>query len=116
RITPPALDFQIVEAPAELKTGSLIDYKVRIRGIPLRWQSEITVWEPPHRFVDSQRRGPYRVWRHEHTFEEQSGGTLTKDCVEYDVWGGRLIQRLFVARDLERIFNYRRERLREFFS
>ena len=115
-ITPPKLDFHIVEAPAELKAGSLIEYRLRVRGIPFRWQSEISVWEPPYRFIDVQRRGPYRSWSHEHTFHEQSGGTLTKDAVQYDVLGGRWIQGLFVAGELEKIFNYRRARMLEIFG
>lgn len=115
-ITPPTLDFHIVKAPAKLEAGSLINYRLRLRGIQFRWQSEITVWEPPHRFVDVQRRGPYRSWHHEHTFREQSGGTLSKDIVQYEVLGGKWVQRLFVARELERIFNYRRDRLLEIFG
>jgi ligand-binding SRPBCC domain-containing protein len=115
-ITPPKLDFRIVKAPAMLQAGSLIDYRLRVRGIQFSWQSEISVWEPTRRFVDIQRRGPYRSWSHEHTFQEQAGGTLTKDSVEYNVLGGQWVQRLFVARELEKIFNYRRDRLREIFG
>lgn len=96
--------------------GTIIDYRLRWHGIPLRWQSEITVWEPPHRFVDEQRRGPYRFWRHEHTFSESSGGTVVGDLVEYAVWGGPPVARLFVAPDLERIFSYRHERLKALFG
>jgi len=58
--------------------------RLRLRGIPIRWQSEITAWEPPHRFVDEQRRGPYRAWIHEHTFEERGGETIARDRVQYD--------------------------------
>ena len=80
-----------------------------MRGIPLRWRSEITAWEPPFRFVDEQRRGPYRLWIHEHRFEEENGGTVMTDHVRYAVLGGELVNRLFVRRDLERIFAYGRE-------
>jgi len=89
---------------------------LRLRGIPLRWQSEITVWEPPRRFVDRQTRGPYSLWVHEHIFKEQDGGTLIGDRVEYAVPGGRLAQKLLVAPDLERIFKYRHQVLQELFS
>ena len=66
-ITPEWLNFQILTpAPIQIRAGTLIDYQLRIRGIPVRWQTEITVWEPPHRFVDVQKRGPYRQWIHEH--------------------------------------------------
>ena len=58
-----------------MRVGLLIDYRLRVRGTPLRWRSEITAWEPPHRFVDEERRGPYRLWQHEHLFEERDGGT-----------------------------------------
>ncbi|HZA25273.1 MAG TPA: SRPBCC family protein, partial [Dehalococcoidia bacterium] len=65
-ITPPWLRFKVLTvSPIEMKEGTVIDYRLRLRGIPLRWQSQITVWEPPHRFVDQQRRGPYRLWVHE---------------------------------------------------
>lgn len=82
----------------------------------MRWESEITVWEPPLRFVDEQRRGPYRSWIHEHTFEEKQGGTLVRDRVHYSVWGGVLIDWLFVRRDVKRIFEYRIGRLHSLFE
>jgi ligand-binding SRPBCC domain-containing protein len=94
----------------------LIDYRLRLYGIPLHWQSEMCVWEPPHRFVDRQIQGPYRVWIHEHTFTELNGGTLVADTVEYAAPGGILVQKLFLARDLRRIFAYRHERLRKRFG
>jgi ligand-binding SRPBCC domain-containing protein len=97
--------------PIEMKVGQLIDYRIRLRGFPLRWRSEITAWEPPARFVDEQRRGPYRRWVHEHQFQEQDGGTRVTDAVRYAVWGGRLAEALFVRPDLERIFAFRREKL-----
>ena len=102
--------------PLQMKSGVLIDYRLRLYGIPLHWQSEICVWEPPHRFVDRQIRGPYRVWIHEHTFAELNGGTLVGDTVEYAAPGGILVQKLFLARDLRRIFAYRHERLRKRFG
>ena len=76
RITPPwsASAFSPPRRSA-MRVGLLIDYKLRIRGLPVRWQTEITAWEPHRRFVDEQRRGPYKFWRHEHTFEECDGGT-----------------------------------------
>ena len=74
KITPPWLKFWIVSPrPIEMQTGTLIDYKLRLKELPLRWQSEISVWDPPYCFVDEQRKGPYRVWKHEHRFEEQTG-------------------------------------------
>jgi ligand-binding SRPBCC domain-containing protein len=82
----------------------------------MRWQSEITVWEPPHRFVDEQRKGPYRLWRHEHRFEPRDGGTLATDHVQYAVWLDWLVHPLLVRRDVERIFAFRQEKLREKFG
>jgi ligand-binding SRPBCC domain-containing protein len=99
-----------------MKSGVLLDYRLRLYGIPLHWQSEICVWEPPHRFIDRQIRGPYRVWIHEHTFTEHRGGTLVGDTVDYAAPGGILVQKLFLARDLKRIFAYRHERLRKRFG
>jgi len=116
-LTPGWLHFEILTAlPLQMKSGVLIDYGLRLYGIPLHWQSEICVWEPPHRFVDRQIRGPYRVWIHEHTFAELNGGTLVADTVEYATPGGILVQTLFLARDLRRIFAYRHERLRKRFG
>ncbi len=116
-LTPPWLSFHIVEPEKlDMREGALIDYKLKLHGIPLRWRSEITVWEPPHRFVDVQVRGPYRMWHHEHRFTEVEGGTLVEDRVRYAVWGGALIEKLFVAPDLTRIFKYRQERLLELFD
>ena len=111
-LTPPWLRFRILTPqPVAMRCGLRIDYRISLRGLPLPWQSEITAWEPPHRFVDEQRRGPYRLWVHEHLFREQDGGTEIVDRVRYAVPGGRLIERLFVDRDLARIFDYRQERI-----
>lgn len=113
-ITPPWLHFQVLTPrPISMVSGTTIDYRLRLHRIPVKWRSEISVWEPPFRFVDRQLLGPYRLWHHQHTFAEQYGGTLVKDRVEYAVPGGPLVHRLFVRRDLERIFAYRRQRLAE---
>ena len=82
----------------------------------MRWRSLISLWEPPFRFVDEQVRGPYRYWRHEHRFEAVEGGTLVSDTVDYRVPGGRVVNRLFVQPDVERIFRYRQEKLGEIFA
>jgi ligand-binding SRPBCC domain-containing protein len=111
-ITPPWLRFQVATpGPIAITAGTLIDYRLRIHGFPLRWQSRISEWAPPHRFVDEQTRGPYRRWRHEHVFESAAEGTLCRDVVDYDVLGGRVINQLLVQPDLRRIFRYRCERL-----
>lgn len=113
-ITPPWLNFHVITpAPLELRAGSIIDYKLRLRGLPLRWRSVIAAWEPPHRFVDEQVRGPYRMWHHEHVFEECDGGTLVKDAVDYSVPGGAVVHALLVRRDVQQIFQFRTKKLAE---
>lgn len=119
-ITPPWLHFHIeTPRPIDMRQGALIDYRLRIRGVPIRWKTEITAWDPPHRFVDEQLSGPYRLWIHEHVFEEDGDGTIVEDHVRYAVpFGplGSLANRLLVARDLRAIFGYREARLREVFG
>jgi len=101
---------------ASVGPGTRIEYRLRLHGIPLRWRSRISDWDPPRRFVDVQERGPYRLWRHEHVFERREGGTLVRDRVEYAVPGGWVVDRLFVRRDLARIFEYRSRALQELFG
>jgi ligand-binding SRPBCC domain-containing protein len=116
RITPPWLDFEVLGlSDRQMREGLLIDYRLRIHGIPIRWRSEVTAWDPPRRFVDEQRRGPYRLWIHEHTFEARGDSTLVRDHVQYSVPGGVIVQKLFVARDVRRIFAFRRQKLEELF-
>ena len=116
-LTPPWVKFQILTPlPIEMRTGTLIDYRLRVHGLPLKWRSEISVWEPLSRFVDEQRQGPYRYWHHDHCFTREGEGTLVKDMVHYGVPGGRLIHTLFVAPDLRRIFGFRQQKLREMFG
>ena len=111
-ITPPWLRFQMVSAGAvPMKPGALIDYKLRVHGFAIRWRTRITEWDPPFRFVDEQLRGPYRLWVHEHEFEPRDGGTLVRDRVRYAVPFDFLVHKLFVARDVTRIFAYRSEHL-----
>jgi ligand-binding SRPBCC domain-containing protein len=115
-LTPPWLRFSILSpGPIAMKAGTRIRYRVRLHGIPMRWESEITIWEPLYRFVDEQRSGPYRRWTHEHQFLEHDGGTKVWDTVQYSVVGGLLVNRLFVATDLDRIFEFRRQKVAEIF-
>ena len=116
RLTPPWLGFEILTPrPIAMRVGALIDYRLRVHHIPLRWRTEITAWEPPVSFVDEQLRGPYRLWHHTHTFTEQAGGTAVHDRVRYAVLGGVLVQKLLVERDVRTIFAYREKVLRELF-
>jgi len=116
-LTPPWLNFEVLTpAPIVMRAGLLIDYRIKIHGIPIRWRTEIVEWNPPHQFVDVQLSGPYTLWHHTHTFTEREGGTLCRDDVRYRPRGGALMNWLFVRRDVERIFEYRQKRLREIFS
>ena len=91
-LTPDFLNFKIITPePILMKEGLLIDYKIGLHGIPLKWRSEITKWDPPYSFVDEQRKGPYKFWHHLHTFKEQDGKTLVLDKVNYGVLGGSII-------------------------
>ena len=81
-ITPPWVRFEVLTPkPVQMKPGALIDYRIRVHGLPIRWRTEITEWNPPHRFVDVQIRGPYTLWHHTHSFEERDHGTLCRDHV-----------------------------------
>ena len=116
RLTPPFLKFRILTPPPiVMQPGTLIDYRISLHGLPMRWRSEITEWRPPYAFVDEQRRGPYKRWVHRHTFSEEAGGTLVGDDVQYDVMGGALVHRMLVQGQLEKIFNYRVAVLDELF-
>ncbi len=121
-LTPEWLRFHLVtQPPPAMAAGTRLEYRLRLRGVPVRWQSEITVWEPPFRFVDEQRIGPYRVWIHEHRFAgerrpDREPVVVASDKVDYAVPGGRLVNRLLVVGDLRRIFAYRTERLHERFG
>jgi ligand-binding SRPBCC domain-containing protein len=113
-LTPPWLKFRILTPrPIDMRPGTLIDYELRIHGVPVRWRTGITTWAPPDAFVDEQLRGPYRRWVHTHTFADEAGGTRVEDRVVYSVPGGPLVHALFVAPDLRRIFGYRLQALRE---
>ena len=116
-ITPPWVRFRTVTpAPIKIGEGTVIDHRLRIRGFPIRWRSRITVWDPPRRFVDEQVRGPYRLWRHEHEFEERGGRTVVRDRVHYAVRFDFLVHELLVRRDIEKIFAYRTDSLRRRFG
>jgi len=116
-ITPPWLHFHLLSPrPVAMRAGALIDYRLRVRGLPLRWRTLIREWQPPHRFVDEQIRGPYRQWIHEHTFEPRAGGTLARDTVRYAVPCDGLVHRWFVRPDIERIFQFRAAALHRRFS
>jgi ligand-binding SRPBCC domain-containing protein len=112
RITPPWLSFRVLTpGPIDMGSGTLIEYRLRLHGVPLGWTSRIELWEQERRFVDQQVRGPYRLWRHLHEFVPAGPSTCVRDRVEYALPLGWLGDRLglpVVRRDLARIFDYRR--------
>ena len=111
-ITPPSLRFRIVTPrPIEMRAGALIEYRLRLRGLPLMWLTRIETWEPGRRFVDVQLAGPYALWHHSHEFEALDGGaTLMHDVVRYalPLWPlSEIAHAAFVRRELEGIFDFR---------
>ncbi|HEY6550570.1 MAG TPA: SRPBCC family protein [Solirubrobacterales bacterium] len=117
-LTPPWLHFEVTTPrPLTLQAGALLDYRLKLHGVPVRWTTLIETWEPPLRFVDSQAKGPYSHWEHTHLFEQDGdGATIIHDRVRYVLPLGPLgaiAHRLFVRRDLKRIFDYRREAVAE---
>ena len=120
KITPPDMQFKILTPlPIIIKKGTLIDYKIKVNGIPFNWQTEITEWEPNKRFIDKQLKGPYRVWIHEHTFEEKDGKTIMNDHVQFLSPGWFLepiINKLFIEKKVKGIFAYREKILTNLFK
>ncbi|MGQ0540636.1 MAG: SRPBCC family protein [Blastocatellia bacterium] len=117
RITPPELNFHIITPqPIDIKQGALIDYKLKLRGFPVTWRTEISVWNPPHSFVDRQLRGPYSQWIHRHTFTEiDANKTHIEDEVKYrlplEPFGD--IAYFLIRRELDYIFDYRQKAVAE---
>ena len=113
RITPPWLRFELLTPePIEMRIGTRIDYRLHVHQVPVRWTSRIEEWVPGRAFVDRQLRGPYGLWLHRHSFQSSGAGTIVGDQVDYALPSGRvgdLAHRLFVRRDVERIFDYRHE-------
>lgn len=120
RITPAFLNFQILDVDSpELGEGTLIRYRLRVHGLPIGWLTRITVWNPPFEFQDEQVRGPYRLWRHRHSFEAVDGGTRLRDEVLFRA-PFDLLRRTpllgWIDRDVESIFRYRQAVIAEIFG
>ena len=112
RITPPLLGFEVAgDEPIEMRAGAIIQYRLRLHGLPVDWLTRIDEWEPGVRFVDQQLAGPYRLWHHTHTFEQRGGSTLMRDTVRYalPMWPLGELAMPLVRRDLRRIFDFRRD-------
>ena len=111
KITPSSVGFTILTPrPIKMQVGTVLDYTIRLIGLPVRWTTMISEYDPPHRFIDVAIRGPYSFWHHTHTFEENDQGTIMTDEVNYSLpFGifGRLAHFLWVKRQLKYIFDYR---------
>lgn len=119
-ITPPELGLVILSpTPITMREGALIDYSVKVMGVRLHWTTLISEYDPPHKFVDVQLRGPYSFWHHTHEFLAVDGGTAIRDCVRYVLplgWPGQLVHRFVVQPQLHRIFDYRSEVIKDHFK
>lgn len=120
RLTPPFLGFTILTPlPIDMRAGALIDYRIKLNGIPMRWRTLIESYDPPNSFVDTQVKGPYARWHHTHTFRDVPGGTEIGDVVRYELpLGplGRLAHAVMVKRQLATIFDYRTRVMMELFG
>lgn len=120
KITPPELGFKIITPlPIEMKKGTLIDYKIKLNSIPFYWKTEITEYDPPYLFADKQIKGPYKLWIHEHRFEDLNGKTKMTDTVNYLSPGGIfefIPHNLIVKNKVKFIFDYREEVLKKYFG
>lgn len=115
-ITPPELCFRVLTPePIEMRQGTVIDYRLRLYSMPFRWQAKITHWDPPHRFVDEQTRGPYKKWIHTHRFSVHDGLTTIADKVSYrlPLWPMGEIFYPVVCSQLRRIFHFRQQAVRD---
>ena len=119
-ITPRNLHFSILTSiPIDMKTGQVIDYLIRLKGIKICWSSIISSYDPPHSFVDEQIRGPFSSWIHSHGFKEKNGGTIIMDQIEYSIplkLIGRIANYIFVEKDLGYIFDYREKVIMDIFN
>ena len=119
-LTPPMLRFEILTPGyIEMRVGAIIQYALRVHGLPIHWTTGITVWNPPFEFVDVQLRGPYVLWHHRHTFEAVGDSTRMVDEVNYRLplgWVGRAMHRVMVRRDLKAIFDFREQTVKRLFE
>ncbi len=117
QITPPELNFHILTPlPIEMRTGTLIDYQLRLYGFPMKWRTEITLWQPPEVFVDTQLKGPYQKWVHRHTFTEIEGRQTQIDdevIFRLPLEPLSLLDLPLIRRQLDYIFDYRQKKVAE---
>lgn len=120
KITPDEVHFKILTPlPIPMAKGTLIDYKIKLHGIPFVWKTRISEWNPPYKFADQQLVGPYSKWNHEHFFEEKDGKTIMTDKVTYLSKGwiiAPILHLLFVDKKVKQIFEYREAQLKQIFK
>ena len=120
KITPEWLNFKILTPlPITMEQDTLIDYQIKMMGLAMTWKTGITTWEPQIRFVDTQLKGPYRRWIHEHRFEAADGRTIMYDSVEYAIPAGflsGLINKFFVEPRIQSIFSHRKQIIDQLFA
>jgi ligand-binding SRPBCC domain-containing protein len=120
KLTPPILEFKIITPlPIKMEKGTFIDYKIKLNGISFKWKTQITAWENNRRFIDTQIKGPYKIWIHEHLFEEENGQVKMTDTVQYLSPGWFLepiINKLYISKKVEEIFAYRTIELDKLFA
>lgn len=119
-ITPKNLSFKILNStPIKMEKNALINYRIKILGIPLYWTTKITDYNPPLSFTDEQLKGPYSLWKHTHIFVECNGGTLMTDevlySIPYGIWG-EIAQKIYVKRELDNIFSFREKIIKKIFN
>ena len=116
KLTPASMGFRILTpAPIEMASGTRITYRIKPVGFPMKWISLIDTWDPPHEFTDSMEKGPFSSWAHSHRFSSTETGTRIEDHVTYRVPGGKWIERLMMRKQLKAQFDYRSEKIVEFF-
>ena len=120
QVTPKNLGFKILTpSPIKMEKGTVIDYTIRLYGVPMHWKTVIAEYDPPHFFTDTQVKGPYQVWIHTHRFVAQNGGTLMIDDLQYAIplgCLGELARAMFVKKEIERIFEYRKKVIKQIFE
>lgn len=105
--------------PLEMKVHTEFDYKISLMFISLKWKTEITNYDPPYKFVDEQKKGPYKLWIHTHTFEVIGKKTKITDNVDYDLFGGPfkiLVHNLYVRKNFKSVFDYRSKKTNQLFN
>ena len=112
RVTPSWMHFRVEGyVPSSLTEGTIVNFRLKLRGIPFRWTSIISLWDPPHGFVDEQLYGPFKLWKHQHKFSLENGGTRVEDVVTYRTPIGGIIEKFVIRPDLNKIFDYRERRI-----